>query len=364
MSGKLAIKLVERRGSLQHKSRVIFFVHNTILWASEPLQMLVEALLLGHKAGQLSGDVHYSFTNMQVVLQTCYVAGQSFDIVQKNILDFLSILQMNDMQIFFKYSLLLLSQIMVLKEGLHMSGVAHMDNMPTEGEILAHASSGPSVFAHGKLHHLTRAFLFRKLDNASLNIDISGEFAESHHQLTPLYLFGYFIEGLTSFLLARESNDNIESANWIERGQSVLAKMQYWSEHSQWNWENKMLLLKAESMHTKGEFDRAGKLYDDSIRSARDHKFIHEEAISSELAGIFYYERGSRQKSYLCLVHSLKSYKEWGAHAVAKRVEMDMRGYFGTDIDQFKCSADTSLENLFASSQGSRKKRHEGGGVG
>ncbi len=322
----------------------------------------MEAHLLGHKAGQLSGDVHYSCTNMTVVIQTGYVAGQSFDIVQKNILNFISMLQMNCVQIFFKYPLLLLSQIMVLKGGLHMSGVAHVDNMPTEGEILAHASSGPTIFAQGKLNHLTRAFLFRKLDNASLYIDISGEFAESCHQLTPLYLFGYFIEGLTSFQLARQSNDNIESANWIERGQSVLAKMRCWSEHSQWNWENKMLLLKAESMYTKGEFKSAGPLYDDAIRSAREHKFVHEEAIASELAGIFYYEGGFRQKSYSYLAHSVKSYEEWGAHAVARRVETDMRGYFGTDIDQLESIADASLENLFASRQGSRKKRQEGGG--
>jgi len=213
------------------------------------------------------------------------------------------------------------------------------------------------VFAQGKVLLLVRAFLFRKLDDASLNINISGELDMYSIQLNPHFIFGYFFEGLTSFLLARHSNDNTESAKLIERGQSVLAKMRYWSEHSQWNWENKMLLLKAESMYTKGEFESTGPLYDDAIRSAREHKFIHEEAIASELAGTFYYERGFRQKSYSYLAHSVKSYEEWGAHAVARRVETDMRGYFGTDIDQLESIADASLGHILAPSLGYEKKR-------
>ena len=52
--------------------------------------------------------------------------------------------------------------------------------------------------------------------------------------------------------------------------------------------EQNVMLLEAESMFTNGDFDRAGPLYDSAIRSAREHKFIHEEAIASELAGTFY----------------------------------------------------------------------------
>ena len=78
----------------------------------------------------------------------------------------------------------------------------------------------------------------------------------------------------------------------MEKGETVLAKMKLLSQHSSWNWENKMLLLEAEKMHTLGDFDGAASFYERSIQSAREHKFIHEEAIASELAGLFYLERG------------------------------------------------------------------------
>jgi hypothetical protein len=318
--------------------------------------MLVEGHLLGYKVGQQSGDVHYSISNAHAILHTDYVAGQSFDVVQKNILDFMSKLEIHGLKLFNKYPILLLSQIMVLKEGLHMAGVAHVERFPTEDGILTEGT-GPFFLVLGKVFHLSRAFLFRKMDEASRNIDISEAFAESYHQLNPHFLFGFLFEGLLSFLLARQSSDRIESANWIERGQSVLAKMRCLSDHSLWNWENKTLLLEAECMHTKGEFDRAGSFYDNAIRSAHEHKFIHEEAIASELAGIFYYERGIRQKSYTCLVHSVECYAKWGAHAVARRVETVIGEYFGTVNDQVVSSADISLENLIPKSQRSRKKR-------
>jgi hypothetical protein len=111
-------------------------------------------------------------------------------------------------------------------------------------------------------------------------------------------------------------------------------------------------------LYTQGIFsDRAESFYDDAIRSAHAHKFIHEEAIASELAGNFYHERGFHQKSYSYFVHSVQSYNKWGAHAVAKRVESDMRCKVGSYIDRSVSSADESLDYLFATSPASNKRQ-------
>jgi len=180
--------------------------------------------------------------------------------------------------------------------------------------------------------------------------------------LKPDFIMGYFFEGLASFQLARLNN---KSANWIERGRSSLERLRHWSECSSWNWENKLLLLEAEDMYTEGLFVLAESLYDSAIRSAHEHKFIHEEAIACELAGTFYHERGFHQMSYPCFLHSIERYNQWGAFAVARRVETFLKVNFrNLDIDQLVLagsSTDTSLDFLFASSQGS-KRRNQGGG--
>jgi hypothetical protein len=194
------------------------------------------------------------------------------------------------------------------------------------------------------------------------NIGISEAVAESSHLLTPYFIMGYFFEGLASFQLARLDN---KSANWIEQGRSSLERLRHWSEYSSWNRENRLLLLEAEDMYTEGLFVLAESLYDSAIRSAHEHKFIHEEAIACELAGTFYHERRFHQTSYPYFLLSIERYKQWGAFAVARRVQTYVKVNFrNMDIDQLVSAgsnAETSLEYLFASRHGS-KRRNQGEG--
>ena len=321
----------------------------------------MDSYLQGYKAGQMSGDILYGLKNLLLAITTDYVAGQNLDIVEKNILDFILQLQRHGVKLFLRLAILLLSQITVLKGG-DISNMAGSADFPSEGEILTDAGSTHKVCAYGKVHYLVRAFLFHQMDQASLQHNISEVVADSNHQLDSLVLLGYYFEGLASFLLARQSICNVnESAKWIERGLSVSTRMRCWSEHSSWNWEDKLLLLEAENMHTMVEFERASSLYDSAIRSAHEHKFIHGEAIASELAGTFYHKLGLHQKSYSYFIHSVKCYEKWGAHAVARRVETFMSDFI-PDIGQqlvpsSSTGADTSLEYLFASCQSSSKTR-------
>ena len=81
-------------------------------------------------------------------------------------------------------------------------------------------------------------------------------------------------------------------------------------------------------MHTLGNYDAARPLYISSIQSARQHRFVHEEAIASELAGDLFNECGSHLESYALYMHSIRCYIEWGALAVAMRVQSSVESMF------------------------------------
>ena len=49
------------------------------------------------------------------------------------------------------------------------------------------------------------------------------------------------------------------------------------------------------------------------------------------LAGDLFYERGSHLESYALYMHSIKCFNEWGALAVAKRVESSVESKFGSE---------------------------------
>ena len=121
-----------------------------------------------------------------------------------------------------------------------------------------------------------------------------------------------------------------------------------------------MVLLEAEKMYTVGNFDQAALLYERAIRLAHEHKFINDEAIASELAGIFFFERGlNDMKGEAHLLHSVQSYKTWGALAVARRVETYIANKYGLDSVQRKPDSEI-LASVLASQDDSSKKRQVG----
>ena len=79
ITGRLALKLCDKKGLSAQKSIVIMFAHGTILWASEPLQSSANAHLIGQKCGQQSGDFLYASINWISFIVKSYVAGQSID---------------------------------------------------------------------------------------------------------------------------------------------------------------------------------------------------------------------------------------------------------------------------------------------
>jgi len=250
--------------------------------------------------------------------------------------------------------IILHSQVIALQQGLHT-----IESGPTKAETLAINKTNIIVHVDSKIHRLVRSFLFRQSDGNYLldELNISGTIAEMKMQPRPLLYMGIFYEGLTCFLCSIGITDPTKSKSLIERGQSVLTRIRSLAEHSSWNWENKVLLLEAMKMHTMGNLDAAGPLYTSSIRSAREHKFIHEEAVASELAGEYMYEQGNHSDAYALFMHSIKCFKEWGANAVAERVETSVQTKFGAKVSHLQAIDVSDAMKRILSFDQQKKKR-------
>ena len=359
-TGRLALKLVENKLSSVHKSAVFAIVYQLILWASDPLQSIIESHEIGRKVGQQIGDFLYSSLNWVMSIMTSYFAGVSLDKVQTNVEDFILTMQSQNGGTLIGYAILYYHQPRVLKEGLIALDTKPPNNFLTEKEALEQFKS-PLLLSSYKIHQLVRAYLFHRLDDfESVDIvDVSDDIERNKHPPRALFVFGIFFEGLTSFLLARQATRDSERSRWIEKGENVLTKMRYWSEHSSWNWEDKMVLLEAEKMYTMGNFDQAALLYERAIRLAHEHKFINHEAIASELAGIFFCDRGLRVSAEALLLHSVQCYKMWGALAVAKRVETFIANKYGAVCSSLDQRIEILRVILLVPNEDSSKKRKE-----
>ena len=160
-------------------------------------------------------------------------------------------------------------------------------------------------------------FIFRQMERAQHAAGTFFEKADKKRLEYSLKCIDFFA-GLTSCYTARKTGDD----SLIAEVQGVLDRFENLNLHCKWNFENKLFLLKAECSYTKGEANEAAKYYEASIASAKEHKFIHEEAIACELAGYFYHEVGNQTKSKEILEQAHNAYMTWGAVRKAKTMNL------------------------------------------
>ena len=329
VSGKLALKLVEKETSLKYKPRVVAVVSQMILWYTEPLQTIAETHHEGNKLGQQLGDTACAMYHLNLYNQTIYLTGQGLSTIQTNAKDFIQYQRSSKQKYLVPASVLLYYHVIALREGLHILDSGRVDDIPTISEIETLVSN-VAVHSMSKVYCLVRAILFRQLQlgNDSLDImNLSDSIGEKKIQLRPIFAIGIFYEGLMCFLSSMAATDSMK-ATLISKGQSILTRIRCWCGYSSWNWENKLLLLIATEMHTLGNDDAAKPLYISSIQSARQHRFIQEEAIASELAGDLSYKQGHQIDSYALYMNSIRCYIEWDALAVAMRVQSSVESKF------------------------------------
>ena len=341
--GRLALKLVEKDESFQYKSCVIAVVHQFILLYAEPLQAIASSHVTGFKFGEQLGDILYSSMNLFFSNQMSYLSGQNLINVQGSCKNMILTLITRKQDRFIGTSVILYHHIISLAEGLHMIDAAGRvdEDMPTVKEVQNKAKENAQIQVSIKIYQLIQAILFRRISSDVLDDDvmnISKLIEEKKMQLRPIYAFGIFYEGLTCFLQSFTATDSKEKTAWIDRGRAIIAKVGLWLPFCNWNWENKQLLLEAMEMHTLENHESAELLYIRAIQSSHKHYFIHEEGISSELAGDFFFERGNFPEAYALYMHSIKCFNEWGAAAVSKRVQNHLQSKFGHQIRQLERS--------------------------
>ncbi|KAL7554477.1 hypothetical protein ACHAWF_017948 [Thalassiosira exigua] len=241
-----------------------------------------------------------------------------------------------------------------LMHGLGVLDADQVFGVPGLRDIMEATKQDKQLSVVHETYHLFRAVYFRQLDESSLQCNLTEVVFRMQFAPRPGIVCAAFVEGLICFHFARQSSNG---QKWITKGKSILTRMKGWAEHCSWNFENKALLLEAELWFTLGNVTIAEDLYIKSIQSAREHKFVHEEGLASELAGLFFHRRGQRPKSYSFSWHAIKKYKEWGAAAVAERLEKDIQRLCGHTSDLVH--EKRLIEKFLAPDENSSKKRRD-----
>ncbi|MDI3289451.1 AAA family ATPase [Polyangium sp. 15x6] len=96
----------------------------------------------------------------------------------------------------------------------------------------------------------------------------------------------------------------------IEHG---LERLRYFAEGCASNFLHKLRLAEAEYARVLGKTEEAAAKYDEAIELSREHRFLHIEALSTQLAAEFRLQTGKSHIGALYMREARDAYARWGA---------------------------------------------------
>jgi GAF domain-containing protein len=138
---------------------------------------------------------------------------------------------------------------------------------------------------------------------------------------------GHFERAEYVFYCALGQAAHYESASYEEKARYRAAlsthhkQIATWAENCPANFGNRAALVAAEIARVERRELDAEKLYEQAIRSAREHGFLQNEAIANEVAARFYSARGLETIAHAYLRNARHCYQRWGAEGKVRQLD-------------------------------------------
>jgi class 3 adenylate cyclase len=116
------------------------------------------------------------------------------------------------------------------------------------------------------------------------------------------------------------SRSNVEQKELLKICKKNIKLIGGLVKHSEVNFQHRHEFMKAEYEALKGNFDNAVRSFTYAIRYARMHKYVQDEALMWERAGVYFNTQQQPEAAQFYLSNAYKSYEKWGAKA--KLVQM------------------------------------------
>ncbi len=130
----------------------------------------------------------------------------------------------------------------------------------------------------------------------------------------------YFYYALTLAALYDKAADELRQ-EFISKISDVVEKLKYWAHNCPENFANRLALVNAELARIEGRTLDAERFYEEAIASAKENRFIQNEAVAFEVAAAFYQQRGFEEFARTYLISAIDCYSRWGAAGKVQQLE-------------------------------------------
>jgi PAS domain S-box-containing protein len=136
-----------------------------------------------------------------------------------------------------------------------------------------------------------------------------------------IQLLDYFYFAALTMAAYYENTSADEQARWRDLLKAHQQQLRDWAHNNPSTFSDKQALVSAEIARLEGRYSDAMALYEEAIRSAREHGFVKYEGLAHEVAAGFYAARSVEGVSQFHLRNARHCYLRWGALGKVRQLE-------------------------------------------
>jgi PAS domain S-box-containing protein len=317
---KLACDLVEKHGFIAYQAKVHYTMALVAFW-TQPIGTAIDLTRAAFRTAIETGDLTFACYAMYQTVTDLLLRNDSLDAVWREsemALDFAREAKYGDAV-----------QIVVCQQRFIATMRGRTATFSTFSDAQFDEATFEAQLTGDRKISMTCCFYWiLKLEARFL----SGDYAEAlaaADQAKPLLsaaggqiqLLDYFYyTALTVAALYEKASDE-EQNRWRELLTAHREQLREWAENYPPTFADKHALVSAEIARIEGRELDAERLYEEAIRSARDHGFVQNEGLAHEVAARFYTARGFETFANAYLRNARYCYLRWGADGKVRQLD-------------------------------------------
>jgi PAS domain S-box-containing protein len=316
---KLACDLVDRRGLIASRATVCFAAARASLW-TQPIATAIDLLLAAIRAGTETGQLTWACYSIADSVAAFLLRSDPLDAVwreSQRSLDFVRKAGFED--------------VVAVAVGQHRF-IATMQGRTATFSTFSDAEFDEVAFEAQLTANRTTTtvclYWILKLQARFLSGDYADAFAAADKAKALLWAISvdhrlldyHYYSALTMAALYEQTSPDERNA-WREILTAHRERLGEWAEIYPPTFAHGHALVSAEIARLEGRDADAMRLYEQAIRSAREHGFVRNEALACELAARFYGARGFDKMARLYLQDARYGYLCWGAEGKVRQLE-------------------------------------------
>ena len=317
--GKLACDLVEKHGFTAYKARVYLSMEMIALW-TQPIESGVELTRTAFQAGAASGDLAFAcYSCMHLVTDLLIQGTLLADLWGESeiCLDFVR-----------KGKYLDAADVIISQQQLIRNLRGQTATFSTFNDETFDEARFEARLTEDRMTVLLSRYWILKVQARFMSGDYREGLAAAEKAKRWQWSSEAFFHSLDYYYYAAltvaacyENASPDEQHEWRELLTTHQEQLREWAENNPRTFTDKHALVSAEISRLEGRDADAMRLYEQAIRSARDHGFVQNEGVALEVAARFYSARGFQTFADAYLRKAKACYLGWGADGKARQLD-------------------------------------------